>query len=358
MKKLIPFIAAGLFVLLFAACAEIPTLPTVIPPDPEGVTEPTTWGDSVEVYGSIDKAPFLTPLDIPDFVKVKVSIPEYLGADLTEDNFRVFEDGKAQGFLLFKESEKRSAADIMIILDTTGSMYNAIDGVKASIVNFIDNLKSSGMDVRVGVVPFDDAAPARDLYIDTVNRTWQDLTDLDTAEVYVNQLYATGGGDGPENPYAGVMFAWMNASWRRDAQKIFILITDAPAHDPDDPGDAAGEDLYYKSEVIDAIRGFATLHAVVVPSWYYSESDTDFTSPDDVREIAVETGGLVYYTDYYGNVDLTAIGVIEYVESSWIIVFESNSSEKIHNVNIYFDGDASDSTTDDQGALHLVGVEY
>ncbi|MDK2865229.1 MAG: hypothetical protein PWP37_1421 [Thermotogota bacterium] len=360
MRRLIPFIAAGLLVLLFAACAEIPTLPTVIPPDPEGVTEPTTWGSSVEVYGSIDKAPFLTPLDVPDFVKVRVSIPEFTDSKFTKDNFLVFEDGKAQGFLIFKESEKRSAADIVFVVDVTGSMGTEINGVKNSLSNFIQDLKDSGLDVRVGVMPYGDYAPAREDTDDMIefDPPFLNLSDPDTAQDYVELLGVGYGGDGPENAYGAIVQAWKNMSWRRSAQKIIILLTDAVSHYRGDGSYQPFDPQYTKDEVIAALKGFATLHIVASTGGYFSEYDTDFSSPDDPREIAVETGGLIIYQDPYGEPDLSAIGIVEYVESSWIIVFQSDSPADTHDVDIYFDADGDTFTTDDQGALHLVGVEY
>lgn len=339
MKKslLIISISVSLLIILFS-CTNIPTLPQIIPADPEGVTkpDPSLYND-LQVYISSDKTPFLVPISIPDYVRVKISVPEI--SNLTEENLKVFEDGKAQGFLVFKESETRSNIDIMIVLDTTSSMKDAIGGVKSSIKNFIDTLKASGLDVRVGIVPYDDAAPAKDL---TITKPWQDLTDLNTAKNFVDELDENGGRDLPENPYAGIMYAWNNASWRPSSQKIIILITDASAHYKSEeyPGDAAGETLYDKDEVISAIQGYVTVHGAFVPSWYYSESTTDYTSPDDPREIVQKTGGIIKYTDSSGIVDLTTLGILEYVQSSWIIAFESDSPSATHTIEVFIEKDA------------------
>ncbi|WP_126992837.1 VWA domain-containing protein [Thermosipho globiformans] len=339
MKKtlLIISISVSLLIILFS-CTNIPTLPQIIPADPEGVTkpDPALYND-LQVYISSDKNPFLVPLSIPDYVRVKISVPEL--SNLTEENLKVFEDGKAQGFLVFKESETRSNVDIMIVLDTTGSMGPAIEGVKSSIKNFIDTLEASGLNVKVGIVPYDDAAPAKDI---TLTKPWQDLTDLNTARNFVDEIPndGAGGDDLPENPYAGIMYAWNNASWRSSSQKIIILITDASAHYKSEinPGNAAGETLYDKNEVISAIQGYVTVHGAFVPVWY-SESTTDYTSPDDPREIVQKTGGIIKYTDSSGNVDLTSLGILEYVQSSWIIAFESDSPSATHTIEVFIEKD-------------------
>ncbi|QTA37998.1 VWA domain-containing protein [Thermosipho ferrireducens] len=354
MKKLIVLTSSiAIVVFLLFSCTNIPTLPKIIPPDPTGVVKPDPANFAgLEIYLSTDKMPFLVPLAVPDYIRIRISVPEL--TELTEDDILLFEDNKAQGFVLFKESERRSAVDIIIVIDTTGSMYNAIEGVKASIIAFIDSIKGEGLDARVGIIPFDDAAPARDIYIDGVSRVWQDLTDPDTAKTFADKLYADGGGDWPENPYAALMYAWENASWRTGAQRILILITDATAHyaSEPDPGDAYGEDLYDKEDVIDTIRGYGTVHGAFVPKWPYSDTNTDFSAPDDPREIVVETGGILQYTDSIGNVDLTALGIAEYIASSWIVAFESDSPAATHTIEVFIEQDLQ------KGYAKLENVNY
>ncbi|ANQ54354.1 von Willebrand factor A [Thermosipho sp. 1063] len=333
MKKII---LLSFIVLIFIfGCVNIPTLPKLIPKDPKGVLKPSTsLYTDLTLYLTTDKTPFLVPLSVPDYVRLKLSVPDI--SNLSDSEIKVFEDNKAQGFLLFKEAEKRTQIDIMIVLDTTGSMYNAIEGVKNSIQNLIITLEASGLDARIGIVPFDDAAPSKNI---TVSPAWLDLSDASSAKNFVSSLSAYGGGDFPENPYAGIMYAFNNASWRTSSQKIIILITDASAHYKSEsyPGDAEGETLYDKSEVIDAITGYVTVHGAFVPTYYYNITDTDFSNPEDPREIIEKTGGIVNYTDSSGNVDLTNIGLLEYISSSWIIAFESDSPNATHTIEVFID---------------------
>ena len=46
------------------------------------------------------------------------------------------------------------AADIVFVLDVTGSMGDEIDGVKNHIVEFADSLSYRGIDFRLGMVTF------------------------------------------------------------------------------------------------------------------------------------------------------------------------------------------------------------
>lgn len=345
-----------LSIMILAACGVLPTLPALIPPDPLGVSKPDPWGDDVEIYGSVDKAPILTPIDLPLAVKIRVNIPGY-EEGLTSGNFLVFEDNRAQGFILIKESEERSGADIVFIVDVTGSMSEEIEGVKNSMVDFIQSLETEGLDVKVGIVPYSDYAPSSTTDSVGFDPAFLNLSDPTTAADYANNLSASGGNDTPENAYGAIMYAWKNMSWRKETQRIFILITDAPSHyEGDSDWSDSTNDFdpkYTKSDVINALYGFATLHIVASTGGYYSDTDTDFSDPGDPREIAVLTGGLIIYQDPYGAPDLPAIGIAEHIASSWIIIFESDSPTASHNIDIYFEG-----PDDKRGELHLVGVTY
>ncbi|ABR31346.1 von Willebrand factor A [Thermosipho melanesiensis] len=349
MKKIV---FLSFIILIFAfGCVNIPTLPKLIPSDPEGVTKPSPASyTDFDFYLTIDKNPFLVPISVPDYVRLKINIPDVQNLEANE--LKVFEDDKAQGFLLFKETETRNQVDIMIVLDTTGSMYNAIEGVKNSVQNLIETLQASGLDAKVGIIPFDDAVPSKDI---TLTPNWLDLSDAGSAKDFVSNITAYGGADFPENPYAGIMYAFNNASWRASSQKIIILITDASAHYKSEtyPGDAEGETLYDKDKVIDTIQGFVTVHGAFIPGYYYSSTDSeDFSAPEDPREIVVETGGIINYTDSSGNVDLTNIGLIEYISSSWIVAFESDSPNATHTIEVFIEHDGA------KGYKKLENINY
>lgn len=349
MKRILWLFSILIIIIAITSCQNIPTLPNELPSDPEGVTEPTSWGNDVNFGLSLDKFINITPIGIPDTTKLKVSFINYtVPSDISEDNFLVFEDGKAQGFVLSELTETTNKIDVMVIMDTTGSMSQEIDGLKASLVNFINYLDESGFDIQVGILPYDDYAPANDL---TLSKPWQDLTDdFTTAQSFVNELYAAGGGDGPENAYAGILYAWNNASWRPRAQRILILLTDAVSHYE---GDGSSYELYSKSDVLEKIEGYATLYMVASTGYYYYETDTDFTSPFDPRELAVRTGGFVIYQSGGEEVDLSSIGIGEAIKSTFIIEFQSDSPSLTHEIDVYYEGPSGE-----QGHSELINVEY
>lgn len=343
-RKVFLFVLAAAVAVLLSSCSNIPTFSGGIPEDPEGVSEPTSWGNDVQMALSIDKTLSLTPLTLQDYNRIKLSFLGYTPPDgVNEDNFKVFEDGKAQGFLLEKVSRVRNKVDIVFIVDVTGSMGEEINGVKSSMINFINGLESSGLDAKVAIVPYDDYVPTKDY---TYSPPWLDLSNLSDASSYVGDLIAAGGGDFPENAYGAIMYAWNNVSWRPDSQRIFILLTDALSHYKGDStwenwetygGDQPFDPAYTKEEVISALSGYATLY-MVASTGYYSSSDTDYSNLGDPREIAVRTGGFVIYQSGSEEVDLSSIGLTEAITSSYIITFESDSPVGTHTISVYYEG--------------------
>ncbi len=322
-------------ILVLYGCSNIPVVSSMIPPDPTGTTKPTVDDYATDnIFVSIDKMPTLVPIAISDSVNVRISLPNV--ENLEAANIRIFEDNKEQGFVLRKESEERNKLDIAIILDVTGSMANAITGAKNSIIAFAEALEESGLDVRLGVVPYDDYVnPPSDI---DVASPYLNLSEPDDVETYVNTLYAGNGGDTPENLYDGIMFAATAMNWRPYAQRSMIVITDAPSHYE---GDGYSFTHFTKSEMLSELVGYVTVHGAFAPGYYYVSSATDFSAPGDPREICQRTSGIIKYTDSYGNVDLTDLGIVEYVTSSWIAAFESDSPEATHTIEVFY---ATDST--------------
>jgi VWFA-related protein len=69
---------------------------------------------------------------------------------LNRDNFEVYEDGKPQHIASFETNTQ--GISVAILLDTTGSMAQALPRVKNSIVRFIDQLDDND---AVGIYTFD-----------------------------------------------------------------------------------------------------------------------------------------------------------------------------------------------------------
>jgi von Willebrand factor type A domain len=119
--------------------------------------------------------------------------------------------------------------DVVLLVDRTGSMGNAIDNVKANMAGVISTVRASQPDARFAVAEycdFGDPEPAFTVV--------QDLTGDEAAvTAAVDSIALCSGGDWPE--------AQLNALWeigsgaisfRPDSSRIVAWFGDAPAHDP------------------------------------------------------------------------------------------------------------------------------
>jgi len=146
--------------------------------------------------------------------------------DLDENNFSVYENSILQDslFEVFPPSDTTLVAtDIVFVFDITGSMGGEIIDLQTNTQLFADSLVAAGTDFRIGLVTFDD-------YVTMYNSG--NLLPAESLSVFrgwVNSLNAYGGNDGPENAF-GALETATTMNFRPGAQKVFILITDAPAH--------------------------------------------------------------------------------------------------------------------------------
>lgn len=119
-------------------------------------------------------------------------------------------------------------AEVVFVLDTTGSMGGLLDGAKKKIWSIANEILKGNPkpDLRVGLVAFRDKG---DAYVTQVT----DLTaDLDKIYEVLLGFQAQGGGDGPENVRQAMHDAVTKISWSPDrkAFKVMFLVGDAPPH--------------------------------------------------------------------------------------------------------------------------------
>lgn len=126
---------------------------------------------------------------------------------------------------------KKRRADVMFVLDCTGSMEGEIQAIKDSISDFADTITSQGVRVRVGLVEFRDRLNGED-HRALLFKGQVFTDDPIIFRSAVAPLKATGGGDAPESSLDALMLA-LRQPFSDDAEKVIVLITDAPPHIPD-----------------------------------------------------------------------------------------------------------------------------
>jgi VWFA-related protein len=208
---------------------------------------------------------------------------------LEQADFKVTEDDAAVEIVDFAGIGEARPVDIVYVFDTTGSMSEEINGVIQTSLAFADELESKGRDYRLGLVTFGDD-------IRGVYRSDDTLTDrAEQFKEWVSALTANGGDGDPENSYGALKRA-TQMQFRASAQKIFILITDAPAHRYGDDPDGG---VSFTDPDLDPPRIQALLNDKSIAVYAITPAMSDFTSLVDA------TGGRFY--DLENNPDFTAI---------------------------------------------------
>ncbi|KAK3348919.1 hypothetical protein B0T25DRAFT_609227 [Lasiosphaeria hispida] len=118
--------------------------------------------------------------------------------------------------------------DVVLLVDVTGSMGNAISNIKTNLANVIATVKDGQPTAQFAVASFGDLNDPNGFQVN------QGLTDSVSAlQTAVNSLRAEGGQDTDED--------WINAlyrlstgsvAFRAGSSRIIVVVGDAPSHDP------------------------------------------------------------------------------------------------------------------------------
>ena len=116
--------------------------------------------------------------------------------------------------------------DLMIALDSTGSMGDEIEFLKSELGSILGDIQHAypDLNIRVGLVSY------RDIGDDYVTRTDPLTPNFNMIEKRLGITRGTGGGDMPEAMDQALIRA-VDQNWRPDAVKTLLLVADAPPHD-------------------------------------------------------------------------------------------------------------------------------
>jgi Mg-chelatase subunit ChlD len=168
------------------------------------------------------------PIDSPRVDYADIVVPSTVASspELDERSF-----AEKIGSERLRQFSKQRQADILFVLDCTGSMGGEIDAIRDAITNFADTISSDGVRVRVGLIEF------RDRLYGEEHRALLFAGEPFTQDAVafrqqVALLKAGGGGDEPESSLDALLFA-SRQPFAADASKVLVLVTDAPPHIPD-----------------------------------------------------------------------------------------------------------------------------
>ena len=185
-------------------------------------------------------------------------------------------------------------ADVVFVIDTTGSMSDAIQGVKNNISIFARALANDyHIDANFALVEYRDIA--EDGMDSTIAHRNLYSNWYTGAEPFVQELDALtvdGGGDTPETPIDGLEAARL-LDWRGDAVKFIVLVTDASYKVNNRYGIAGMQEMSQRLVQNDIITSVIS---------YSSSAYSELTTPSD---------GL--YASIYGNFSTTLLKLADKV---------------------------------------------
>jgi len=183
--------------------------------------------------------------------------------------------------------DDRVAIDVALIIDTTGSMGDEIDQIKATLLAVASEVEhmQRPVDLRWGAVLYRDRGDAY------VTRKIAFDGDMESFEKEIRRVRANGGGDGPESLNAGVRKAVNGLEWRRGAARIGFLIADAEPH-------MDYQDIDYAQTSQEALEDGIKIHTVAA-------SGLNAVGSAVFRQIAQLTRGKFIFIEY-GSLDASA----------------------------------------------------
>ena len=116
--------------------------------------------------------------------------------------------------------------DLMLMVDTTGSMADELEYLKKELTNVVESVyaRNPDMSIRVSVNFY------RDEGDEYVVKYYDFRDEVQAAVELIEAQSAFGGGDYPEAVHTALDNAVFGHTWREDAVKLCYLVFDAPPH--------------------------------------------------------------------------------------------------------------------------------
>lgn len=267
------------------------------------------------------------------------------GTGASNQNLWVTVDDAPKGVDVYNNSDENSKkliADVVFLVDNSGSMGEEAEAVASSIMEWSTMLSESGLDLMVGCVGYGDATTAIDGAINITTsaelNSWMEkngygiyrthyfggedadkLRQLATGSEYRNGAYNECG-------MVALHFAHDNFNFRSGSNRIYVNFTD-------EPNQPYGIEKW-SVEYLNPLNGnwktnYGTVHTVFSEyENYYSYSNLWDEKPWLMSDY---TGGTTLFTDrYFTDFTLKNIPVTGAMQNSYIL--------RITNIAAYFDG--------------------
>ncbi|MHB1225046.1 MAG: alpha/beta fold hydrolase [Gemmatimonadaceae bacterium] len=304
--------------LVFAKVREVLlTLATEceVPPD-----RPTT--NDFVFSGSVSRRAGLDSIDV---TINPITIDGVPVADVTEANFTLIENGCVK-HATASQGEASVPVDLVFIQDLSSSMATEIRSVRNSVEQFASALATAGLDVRFGSIGFTGRAslipsspagsPAE--FIGPIH----DFSDVTAFATHVDSWRADAPStnrDPDENPLEAIEYAHQRLSWRPEAARVYIVITDARMHVADDICNGDGPCTDQTPTSILQLLGTSAVVHTVAP-----------VNPEGTgalpQTLATGSGGRSLELPRSRAFDLTATGLVETLVQTLRLTYHAMTS--------------------------------
>lgn len=140
------------------------------------------------------------------------------------------DDSVKENVITSEAKQAETKADVAFIVDATGSMGDEIRFLQSDLSYIIDHAHSdTKVDLRTAVLFY------RDEDDEYLVQGKDFSTDVANTQAFIEDQFASGGGDFPEAVHTALDASLQNFSWNESARaRIAFLILDAPAHHQED----------------------------------------------------------------------------------------------------------------------------
>lgn len=225
------------------------------------------------------------------------------------------------------------AADVLFLIDTTGSMYSFITNMRTALSGILTAIEARlpGMDIQYAVADYRNYRDGGNYTTYGVNLRQPFTSSATLVQTAINSLSASGGWDWPESQLKAM--TTIAANWltptgpvgfngRAVSQKLILWAGDAPGHYYGEGGD--GPANYYPSlaGTVAALNA-AGIQVIGLDTWGAGDGiDLSYGGQHQETYIATQTGGTALYSVGRGGPsveDAVVNSIVGEIESTFLV---------------------------------------
>ncbi|MEI6088866.1 MAG: OmpA family protein [bacterium] len=214
---------------------------------------------------------------------------------LRAEDLMIYEAGKQKKVLKVEKirTTENTPVDFVFIIDKTATMQMNMNQIKDNIIDFTKKLKGANIDYRLGLI----------LFSDVVETIYQPTSNVEQFQNWLAAVTCELGGDTPENALEAIEAGVTKIKCRDYANKIFLIVTDAPYHQVYDQGE--GTTNQNTESIINLLQQNQVRLFSIVPSRLTQYLDISLKTRGSTYDITSPfSQTLNYFTGRFSNIFL------------------------------------------------------